>query len=144
MKLKLVKTINFNEKGNDDQELSFLNNWLCTSMRRINFIELGHTKRFFHRNDQQSVRNSNILRFDGYSANFCRLQSGLYLKIDTACKFAHKLTVLQHINSLYEQNKSLNKADRRQVVKDSLKGMMVMANYGNFSHWRIEEVLFDQ
>ena len=42
--------------------------------------------------------------YEGYSANFCKLESGLYLKVDSAFKIVRRETVLQFIDGIYSAN----------------------------------------
>lgn len=82
--------------------------------------------------------------YHGYTANFCRLSSGLYLKIDAASKIVRKETVLDFIDSIYEKNTHLLKEEKRQLVTTTLEGQTVMANYGCSRYWKIEKVLYDK
>lgn len=49
MKLKLVKSINFSKTDETTQnmQLQFLDNLLHTYMRKLNFFEIGRSRKFF-------------------------------------------------------------------------------------------------
>lgn len=57
MHMRLVKTIKFGEQNanNNKMQLSFLNNLLRTSMRKLNFIEIGNTRKFFDASSKKTI-----------------------------------------------------------------------------------------
>jgi hypothetical protein len=50
MRLKLVKSINFSKTDETTQnmQLQFLDNLLHTYMRKLNFFEIGRSRKFFN------------------------------------------------------------------------------------------------
>ena len=88
------------------------------------------------------IPDIDMVIYDGYTTNFCKLETGLFLKIDTLTKLVVKQSVLQYINDIYQRNIDKDKNLRRQIVVDSLIGKTVMANYGKSMYWRVENVVF--
>lgn len=75
MKLNLVKTVNFNIDNPENQkaQLVFLNNFLRTAMKKLNFVEIGKSKKFFDSKTKKSIPDTDFYIYQGYTANFCRL-----------------------------------------------------------------------
>lgn len=146
MKLRLVKTIDFTktDEATQQMQLHFLDNVLHHYMRRLSYFEIGKSRKFFNAKKKERIENTDLLLYHGYTANFCRLSTGLYLKIDAASKIVRKETVLDFIDSIYDKNASLGKDDKRQLVMSALEGQTVMANYGSSRYWRIEKVEYDK
>ena len=92
MKLKLVKTIRFQDRdpNNQQMQLNFLNNLLRTSMRRLNFIEIGSSRRFFDASSKKLINDLDLVVYEGYIANFCKLETGLFLKVDAVSKIVRR------------------------------------------------------
>ena len=97
MKLNLVKTVNFNIDNPENQkaQLVFLNNFLRTAMKKLNFVEIGKSKKFFDSKTKKSIPDTDFYIYQGYTANFCRLESGLFLKVDSTSKIVNRKTVLE-------------------------------------------------
>lgn len=47
--------------------------------------------------------------YSGFQANFMTLESGIYLRVDTAKKIVRRETVLHYINDLYRSNSHLDR-----------------------------------
>ena len=97
LKLKIVKEIDFSKKDDKNikfQELTFLNNCLRNFLRQLNFCEIGKSRKFFDTSRKTVIENTNLKLFEGYAANFCYLESGLYLKVDIANKIVRAESVL--------------------------------------------------
>ena len=83
-------------------ELTFLNNFLRTNMKRLGFIEIGKTKKFFDASTKKGLDYADIFLYQGYTANFCRLEGGLYLKVDSATKIVRSSSVLDLIHTVMD------------------------------------------
>jgi hypothetical protein len=62
--------------------------------------------------------------------------------VDPAKKIVRSDTVLQVIDSLYQQHRDKDKDERRQIVKTELINKIVMSNYGKTRYYKIEDIHF--
>lgn len=113
-------------------------------MRQLNFIEIGKSRKFFDAKKKTRIEGTNLTLFEGYAANFCFLESGLYLKVDAATKIVRTETVLDEIDRVYNIHDSKSKEEKRALLKEALIGKTIMANYGNSRCWRIDDLEFDK
>lgn len=61
MIVKLVKTIDFNvDTEKKDLQLIFLNNFLRSNMKKLGFIEIGKTKKFFDSSTKKKINNADL------------------------------------------------------------------------------------
>lgn len=86
-------------KDNPKVLLSFLNNGLRSIMRKLNYMEIGKTGKYF--NAQRKTHIDNLMMFSGYRSNFVHLEGGYYLRVDSAKKIVRNQTVLQYIDDIY-------------------------------------------
>lgn len=81
----------------------FLNNGLRNMFRKIGYIEIGKTGKFF-KTASPSDLDADLKVFSGFKANFMVLEKGIYLRVDTAKKIVRNETVLDYINTVYNKN----------------------------------------
>lgn len=57
MKLRLVKTIDFTktDEATQTMQLHFLDNLLHTYMRKLNFFEIGRSRKFFNPKKREKI-----------------------------------------------------------------------------------------
>lgn len=55
--------------------------------------------------------------YDGYKANFVKLNAGYFLRVDSVKKIVRNETVLQAIDNIYKKHHSQDKEERRMTVK---------------------------
>ena len=74
LKVKLVKSIDFNkdDPSNDKMQMLFLNNLLSSSLRKLCFVEIGKTKKFFNSKKAKKSSQYDVSFVPGYSANFLK------------------------------------------------------------------------
>jgi hypothetical protein len=82
----------YDVQGNEKILLTFLNNALRSGMRRINFVEIGKTGKYFNSSDKKEIEN--LIMYSGFKSNFVDLEKGIYLRVDTAKKIVRNQTVL--------------------------------------------------
>jgi hypothetical protein len=80
--------------------------------------------------------------FSGYRSNFVMLESGIYLRVDSAKKIVRNQTVLQFIDELYKIHQDKEKEEKRLILQNELSTKIVMTNYGKTCYHKIEEVVF--
>ena len=73
-----------NVADNPKVMIQFLNNGLRNLMNRLDYTEIGRTNKFF--NTKKVERMDNIMLFSGFRSNFTTLESGTFLRVDTAKK----------------------------------------------------------
>jgi hypothetical protein len=76
-------------------------------MAKNQYVEIGKTGKFFNSKQKRNV--DNLMIFSGYKANFVYLERGYFLRVDSAKKVVRNETVLDYINSLYQNNNSKDK-----------------------------------
>lgn len=80
--------------------------------------------------------------YDGYKANFVKLNAGYFLRVDSVKKIVRNETVLQAIDNIYKRHQSQDKEERRMTVKTELVGKIIMANYGVARYYKITDIHF--
>jgi hypothetical protein len=75
--------------------------------------------------------------FSGYKANYCMLENGIYLRVDSAKKIVRNQTVLEFINEIYKIHQDKEREERRKIVQTSLIGLTVMANYAKSRYYYV-------
>jgi aubergine-like protein len=138
--VKEVKVLKVKE--NPKVLLSFLNNGLRSIMRRLNYIEIGRSGKYFNASEKTHI--DNLMMFSGYRSNFVLLENGFYLRVDSAKKIVRNQTVLQAVDEVYKYHQEKEKEERRAILQGELVGKIVMTNYGKTSYHRIEEVVFQE
>ena len=123
--------------------IQFLNKLLNTLLLPLGLKEAGKTGIVVDNSSRQFLP-SGLYLYNGYSTAFDYLQSGLFLKVDTCTKIVRSKSLLEGINEMYHAFSYLDKNERRDKVKEEFLGKIVMANYGNSKHWRVEDIIFDQ
>jgi hypothetical protein len=82
VKVKQVKV--YKIKGNPKMLLTFLNNGLKNLMRKLDYVEIGKSGKFFNTKERSNI--DNLLMYNGYKANFVHLEKGYFLRVDPAKK----------------------------------------------------------
>jgi len=136
---KQVKILDL--KDNPNLLLSFLNNGLRNVMRGLNYMEIGRSGKYF--NAKQKTQIDNLMMFSGYKSNFVHLESGYYLRVDSAKKIIRNQSVLDVVDSLYKVHRDKDREERRNLLLSELVGKVVMTNYGKTAYYRIEDIVFE-
>ncbi len=122
-------------KGKPNLLLQFLNNALRGVMNNLGYVEIGKSGKYFHKAKNEAI--DDLTMYNGYRANFVILESGFYLRVDSAKKIVRNETVLDFINKLMNLNKDKEKDERRTLVKEALVGSIVITNYGKMRYYTI-------
>jgi aubergine-like protein len=122
--------------------LTFLNNSLRNIMRKLNYVEIGKSGKYFNAKDKSSI--DNLTMYNGFKSNFVSLEKGYFLRVDAAKKIVRNETALEFIDSVYKQYRDLSKEEKRMHVKNGLVGMTVMSNYGKTNYYRVSDVQFNE
>lgn len=64
--------------------LAFLNNSLRNIMRKLNYVEIGKSGKYFNATDKTLIDNLNM--YNGFKSNFVSLEKGYFLRVDAAKK----------------------------------------------------------
>lgn len=109
---------------------------------KMGYVEIGRTGKFFQVKNSKQI-DENMKMFSGFKANFMLLERGIYLRVDSAKKIVRNETVLECINNVYAKNKTKERDEKRNAVKEELIGLTVMTNYGKIRYVKIIDVLFE-
>jgi len=103
----------FDVRQNPHLLLVFLNNGFKRLMSKNKFQELGKIGgRYFDTSKCTSFDNLKL--YDGYKANFVRLEKGIFLRVDSIKKVVRETTVLDFINGFYKEHNGKDKEEIRQ------------------------------
>lgn len=80
--------------------------------------------------------------YDGYKANFVKLNAGYFLRVDSVKKIVRNETVLVEIDKIYKNHQNQDRDERRMTVKNELVGKIIMANYGVARYYKITDIHF--
>jgi len=61
-------------------------------MNKLDFVEIGRSAKYFNGKEKTAI--DNLIMFNGYKANFVRLEKGFFLRVDSAKKIVRIQTVL--------------------------------------------------
>lgn len=137
--IKEVKV--FDVAQNPHLLLVFLNNGLKRLMLKNRFQELGKAGgRYFDTSKMNTFDNLRL--YDGYKANFVRLEKGIFLRVDSIKKVVRETTVLEFINGFYKEHAGKDKEDIRQLINQELSNKIVMSNYATMRYYRVTSVVF--
>ena len=53
-------------------------------MRKLNYVEIGKTSKFFNSQDKKEI--DNLMMYSGFKSNFTFLQKGPFLRVDSVKK----------------------------------------------------------
>ena len=149
IKITLRRTFSISDIFSDDKKVSspafkFFNILVKHVLRSMKLLEFGRSSKYFNLEKSASIPDTNLRIFHGYLTSFNHYESGFYLKIDVSHKIIRTETVLNYIDDVYSKNSHLPKDEKRQKVKESLVGKTVLAMYGNYRYWRIDDIIFDK
>jgi len=90
VKIKKVKVYDIQDKPK--LLLAFLNNGLRNIMKKLNFVEIGKSGKYFNVFDKSPI--DSLIMYNGYKSSFVLLEKGYYLRVDSAKKIVRNQTVL--------------------------------------------------
>ena len=76
----------------------------------------------------------------GFDVGFSHMHQDVMLNIDFTSKIIRQETVLEMLSEL---RREIQGGNIQQQINEMMKGMIVMANYGNNRCYRIETVLLN-
>jgi hypothetical protein len=115
----------------------FLNNLIKTFLMKLDYHEVGKSKKYFKHSDSVKLDNVGVVLYKGYSTSINLLQNGVYLRVDSSTRVVQNETAVTAINKIYKNCSNLAKEEKRDRIKAEFVGKVVMANYGNHKYWRI-------
>ena len=149
--INLSKAFTINEIFNEDKRMSllpqkFFNILIKFFLKKLKFFEFGRTSKFYDPSKSCEIEQTKLLIYHGFHTSFNNYDGGFFLRIDISHKIVRTDTVLQLIDRIYndERNQERAKDEKRRLVKEALVGKVVLAMYGNYRYWRIDDVLFDK
>lgn len=116
--------------------LHFLNNGIRNIMSTLDYMEIGQTGKYFNKQGRKNVF-ADLSIYPGYKVNFLMVEAGMFLRVDPTNKLVQNKSVLEYINEIYKINGDRDRDEKRQLVKESLIGKVVMTNYGKTKYARI-------
>lgn len=137
--IKQVKI--YDIKSNPRVLLAFLNNGLRNIMTKLNYIEIGKSGKYFSVNDKKPI--DNLLMFSGFKSNFCMLEKGYFLKVDSAKKIVRNQTVLQAIDEIFKIHQEKDREERRNIIRNEFVSKIIMTNYGKTRYHKIDDIIFE-
>lgn len=136
-----VKKVKVIDVQNDPKTLLFfLNNRFRNTMSEAGYSEIGRTGKYFNIRSKKKIDNLNM--YSGFKANFCSLEKGIFLRVDSARKIVRDQTVLDFIDELYKKNEGKDREDKRNIVRNALKDLIIQVNYGNGRYYKIEDIVY--
>lgn len=80
--VKRVKV--YSVKENPKLLLLFLNNGLRNIMRKLDYVEIGRSGKYFNSKEKNYI--DNLMMFNGFKSSFIVLEKGIFLRVDSAKK----------------------------------------------------------
>jgi type IV secretory pathway VirB4 component len=69
-------------------------------MSKAGYSEIGKSGKYFNCREKKEI--DSLFIYNGYKANFVQLESGFFLRVDSAKKVVRNETVLDFINYFYK------------------------------------------
>jgi len=149
--INLSKSFTISEVFNEDRKLSilpqkFFNILIKFFLKKLKFFEFGRTSKFYDPSKSLEIDQTKLLIYHGFHTSFNNYDGGFFLRIDISHKIVRTDTVLNLIDKIYndERNHDKPKDEKRRLVRESLVSKVVLAMYGNYRYWRIDDVLFEK
>lgn len=142
MTFQRVRTVKLSDiKSQDGKKAAvsfgFLNNLIKTFLQKLDYHEIGKSKKYFKHSDSVKLDNVGVVLYKGFSTSINVLENGVYLRIDSSTRVVQNETAVTAINRIYKNCANLGKDEKRDRIKAEFIGKLVMANYGNHKYWRI-------
>ena len=146
--LSLKKSFSIGDIYNPDRKVAnpafkFFNTFLKQMLRSMRLIEFGRSSKFFNPEKLAAIPDTNLRIFHGYLTSFQLYETGSFLKIDVTHKIVRIETVLNFIDDMYNKLPNLSREEKRRKVRESLLNRTVLAIYGNYRYWRVDDLIFD-
>ena len=119
----------------------FLNVIVKQMLSSANFLPVGATRKYFNLRDTKKVPEFPISVSRGYSTCINLLEGGLLLKADFATRVINQKSALELIQEVRKSTSSLT--EFREQISESLVGRSLLAGYGSYRLYRIDEIDFD-
>ncbi len=132
------------DKKTSSLSFKFFNTLVKHVLRSMKLLEFGRSSKYFNLEKSASIPDTNLRIFHGYLTSFNHYESGFFLKIDVSHKIIRTETVLNYVDELYNKYQDISKDEKRKRVKEALIGRTVLAMYGNYRYWRIDDIIFDR
>ena len=149
--INLNKSFTISEIFNEDRKQSllpqkFFNILIKFFLKKLKFFEFGRTSKFYDPSKSMEIDQTKLLIYHGFHTSFNNYDGGFFLRIDISHKIVRTDTVLNLIDRIYndERNQDKPKDEKRRLVREALVGKVVLAMYGNYRYWRIDDVLFEK
>lgn len=112
-----------------------LNVMIKNCFKSMNLIEIGRSSKFYNQKDTYVVKNFPLIIMLGFAASIQSLQKGIMVNIDYSSRVLRSDSVCEFMQQM-KQKKT------QQAIKDALIGKVVLAYYGNFRMYRIDDIDF--
>ena len=119
-----------------------LNNALRNVMRRLNYIELGKSGKYFDISNNSKKTFESLVMYSGFKSSFVNLEKGCFLRVNTAKKIVRNQNVKEFIDNCYKMHEGKEKDQKRALVEQELIGKIVMTNYGKARYYSIAGLQF--
>ena len=86
-------------------------------MRKLNFVEIGKSGKHFNTKQSDRIKIDSLYMFNGFKANFVKLEKGYFLRVEPVKKFIQRTTALEAIKAIYGKMKDADKTLKREKVK---------------------------
>ncbi|CAD8057992.1 unnamed protein product [Paramecium primaurelia] len=150
LEIKKVKVINMQDLENPnpieaDKPLMFFNYLIKDFFKNLKYQEHGKTRKFHDISRRQPIPETELSVIPGFAVNFQTNEQGFSFKIDISHRIIRTTTVLQYIDQIWkEQSNKLQKEELRKYVAHVMTKQMVLANYGTYRTYSVDNLLFDQ
>ncbi|KAM3131412.1 hypothetical protein pb186bvf_016484 [Paramecium bursaria] len=109
------------------------------ALKELGLVEMGRNAKFY---DQRQLNNNripehNLKVWRGVKTSLCIYQGKPFIQIDTASRVLREETALQMMEDL-----GLNKGRNVKDIQNEMIGLSVLAAYGNFRIYRIDDLEF--
>lgn len=148
----VVNTSDIDNPNRDDTQAmnQILNVIVKQAMGQTGLLQIGNRPRFYDSSSSRVIQELEMQMWSGFRAAAYKYASGCSLIIDTCSRFLSTKTVLDMINSIYDDHVHSDQvtaddiARFQDAVRSKFVSQSVIANYGNKRCHIVKDIVFSQ
>ncbi|OMJ94827.1 hypothetical protein SteCoe_1846 [Stentor coeruleus] len=119
----------------------YANSVLKKMLTALDLKQVTIMPKFYDPRETEKIQHLKLEIWRGYTATFSHHLQDMLLNIDFSSKIIRDTTALECIEEIRANSRNQNLENN---LNNEMKGMIVMAKYGNFKCYKIEQVLINE
>jgi aubergine-like protein len=127
--------------ANKDSYRMYANSALKKMLQSLDLKQITKMPKYYDTKQTQRLEHHRLDIWRGYTASFSHHLRDMLLNVDFSSKIIRDLTALQ---AMEEIRKNFTQGSLLAKLNSELSGKIVMARYGNFKCYRVEEIILNE